>query len=649
MELTGNNFNGLREFATFRLDAEKRVLWAGDALVDLPPRAIDVLCVLTGQPGEVVSKADILNAVWKDSFVEESNLTHQIYELRKAFKENGCEDELIQTVSRRGYRFTGKLSEVFLEKAETTVERRTISRALIEELIDRDPVVHMPSPKAMAPLAIHMPPKRRPWLSRLIGILIIGLIAAAIFGYWQWFRGSGKTSLADIRSIAVLPIRSIDGNTDELLETRLTDSLITKLGSLRTATVRPTSSVLRLREAIVDPVETGKLLEVDAVLTGRTQTENGLIRLNLQMISVATGEQIWSAQLDGEATRMLAFQDAVANKLLSSLDLPADQAAALEKQPTANADAFEEYSKGRYFWNKRTQESLRSAIESYSNAVRLDPNFAEAYVGLADSYFLLVDYSYDVSEANVEAANENLDKALAIDPLLPDAYVTRGLIQATYEWNWSAAEASFQKAIELSPQSSNAHHRYAMLLAKLGRFDEAFEHMAQARRLDPTSPSINMNLGAVYLFAERYEQAAEQLKKAITLDPSFSSPRWYLGRCLWMQGKRNEALEEYIATSRLVGLNTTAEILEENRSVAPEIRVTLMIHIWKSLIGKNISPHDIAKLYGSIDARDTALEWLEKAYAQRHPWLTYAAVEPEFITLRDDPRYNVLLQKMNLK
>lgn len=649
MELNGNRFNGLREFANFRLDAEKRVLWSGDALVDLPPRAIDVLCVLTEQPGEVVSKTDLLTAVWKESFVEESNLTHQIYELRKAFKEHGCGDELIQTVPRRGYRFTGKLTEVFLDKPETVVERRTISRALIEELIDHEPVVQIPPPQAVAPLAIHMPQKRRSWVPRVVGILILGILVLGFLGYWLGSGGQSKTSLADIRTIAVLPIRSIDGSTDESLETRLTDSIITKLGTLRTASIRPTSSVLRLRDATADPVEAGRLLEVDAVLAGRTQTENGRIRLNIQMISVASGEQIWSAQIDGEADRILSFQDAVANKLLSSLDVSSDQAKALGEQFTANVEAFEEYTKGRYFWNKRSPESLRLAIAAYTNAVRLDPDFAEAYAGLADSYFLLVDYSYDTSDANVRAANENLDKALSIDPQLAEAYVTRGLIQSRYEWKWSEAEASLRKAIDLSPGSSSAHHRYGLVLAKLGRFAEADEEMATARRLDPTSPSINMNVGVVYLFSERYELAAEQLQKAIELDPTFASPRWYIARCRWMQGRRDEALSLWAEASKVAGMEDSAKLLQNLERSAPEVVVQRLIEHWKPLVGSSVSSHDIAKLYAAIGDKDGAMEWLERSLAERHPWLTSVAVEPEFIVLRNDPRFISLKQKLNLK
>jgi DNA-binding winged helix-turn-helix (wHTH) protein/TolB-like protein/cytochrome c-type biogenesis protein CcmH/NrfG len=639
MGLTGKAINGLRDFADFRLDAEKRVLWAGETLVDLPPRAIDVLCVLTERPGEVVSKEDLFTAVWKGSFVEDSNLTHQIYELRKVFREHGLGD-LIQTVPRRGYRFTGDIQEAFAGGEEIVVERTIVSKALIAEVLG-------PTPETATYALPPAPTFIRRNATAIIAVLILLLIGGTL-ALIQYRSNSQAVRLAEVRSIAVLPITSLGGQGDESLEMRLTDSLITKLAVIRHVTVRPTSSVAKLSSQ-TDPIEAGRMLEVDAVLTGRTQVENARVRLNLQMISVATGEQIWAAQLDGETTQMLAFQDAVAERMLASLNLPAEQAAAFEKQPTSNAEAFEEYTKGRYFWNKRTGDGLRLAIKSFENAVRLDPKFAEAYVGLADSYFLLFDYSYDTSADNVRLAKENLEKAIAIDPKNAEAYATLGLIQTTHDWNWAGAEASFKRAVELAPGSANPRHRYAMLLLKLGRIPEGEEYLLEARRLDPTSPSINMNLGVAYYFAKRYDAAAAQLRRSIEMDPSFASPHWYLARTLWMAGDRKAALGEYAVASRLVGFIASAELIEKNSDDDPARALGDMIPLWKDRIGpRGISPHDIAKLYAAIGDKEQTLIWLERGYQERHPWLTWMGVEPEFDFIRSEPRFTSLKERLNL-
>ena len=640
MELTGSKINGLREFGGFRLDAEKRLLWYGPTLLDVPPRAIDVLCVLTESPGEVITKDTLFNAVWQGSFVEESNLTHQVYELRKIFKAHGSPSDLIQTVPRRGYRFTGDIQEAFEGGEEFVVERTVVSKALIAEV---GGAATTTSPLALPP----SPSFARRHAAVMFGTLILVLVGVGL-AIWQYRLSSQTVRLGDVRSIAVLPITSLGSERDESLEMRLTDSLITKLAAIPHLTVRPTSSITRLG-ADVDPIEAGQKLEVDAVLTGRTQVENGRVRLNLQMISVATGEQIWAAQLDGETTKMLAFQDAVADRMLTSLNLPAEQAAAFEKQPTANAEAFEEYTKGRYFWNKRTGDALRLAIKSFENAVRLDPKFAEAYVGLADSHLLLFDYSYDTSADNVRLAKENLDKAIELDPQNAEAYATRGLIQTTHDWNWAGAEASFKKAVELAPRSANPRHRYAMLLLKLGRIPEGEQYLLEARRLDPTSPSINMNLGVAYYFASRYDAAAAQFRRSIELDPSFSSPHWYLARTLWMAGDRKGSLREYAVASRLVGFAASADLIEKSSADDPAQVVRDLIPLWKDRIGpQGISSHDIAKLYATIGEKEQTLTWLERAYQERHPWLTWIGVEPEFDFIRSEPRFVSLIRSLNL-
>jgi DNA-binding winged helix-turn-helix (wHTH) protein/TolB-like protein/Tfp pilus assembly protein PilF len=653
MELNGSNFNGLREFDRFRLDTSTRVLWCGDKIVDLPPKAVDVLCVLVERQGEVVSKRELIDLVWAESFVEESNLTHQVYELRKAFKEHGCETDLIQTVSRRGYRFTGGLKESF-DGDELVIEHRSISKTLIEELIDKEPdekLIPMPVTTVAVPLAIHMPRKRRTGSAFAIALLCSFVLLAGGFAIWQWNRAKSRISLADVRSIAVLPMQSFNGDDgDDSLRMRLTDSLITKLGNIETISVRPTSSVARYSGSAIDPLELGRMLEVDAILDGRTQREGSKVRITLQLVSTKTGEQIWSDQFDGEADHLLDLQDAISARLLSRFDLrlSKEQETAFEKRPTANTEAFEEYLKGRFFWNRRTPESLRSAVSSYQNAINLDPNFAEAYAGLADSYYLLVDYSYDTSPANVALANENLNKTISLNPNLADAYVTKGLIQTAYEWKWKDAEDSFKKAVSLAPNSPNAHHRYAMLLLKLRRFDEAETQMLRAKQLDPTSPGINMNLGVVYYFSKRYSDAAKQFGQTLILDGSFSSPRWYLARCLWMSGSKTESIAEYVRATQSVANGEAAALLEK-RSADPTLALKELRDLWtKQMSATGINAHDLAILSALIDDREATLKWLERSAEERHPWTSNINAEPEFDFVRDDPRFQAMLNKLGL-
>ncbi len=630
--LNGN----LIEFGEFRLDTEKKILWNGAEVVALPMKAIELLCVLVENCGEVLGKDVLMDTVWADSFVEESVLTQNVYLLRKTLKELGDGDSTIKNIPRRGYMFSGEIHNLETQGTDLVIERHLYEKIEIEES------------EKIAEERLLLPAKpgtEMPWVA--FAALLIAVLAGG--GFFLWNSRNTET----IRTLAVLPLKQFGGTVgDESLNLRITDSLITKIGNLKQISVRPTASIVKFTDDGISAVEIGKMLEVDAVLDGRFQQEGENLRINLQMISVTTGEQIWSGQFDGKTSGLLHLQDAVSAKLMNQLDLPLskEQETAFVKQPTSNSKAFEEYSLGRYFWNKRTPESLKSAITSYQNAIGLDPEFAEAYVGLADSHFLMVDYSYDTSPDNVVAANENLARAIELNPNLADAYTTRGLIQTAHEWKWEDAEQSFLKAIDLAPNSSNAHHRYAMLLLKLRRFDEAETTMLRAKQLDPTSPGINMNLGVIYYFSKRYDAAVAQLKKTIALDTAFSPPHWYLARCYWMMGSLAESREAYVNAAKSAGDMETAALIERQQaSDEPDAFIRDMLRNWADKVSDTgINAHDLAILNALAQNREETLKWLERSVEVRHPWAGSIDAEPEFDFVRDDPRFEKILRRMNL-
>ena len=632
------------EFGVFRLDAGADELFVNAETVKLAPKVLQCLILLVENRGKTITKDEFFEKVWTAAFVEDNALSYTISQLRKTLAEFDKETKYIETVSRRGFRFAANVKQISpalpAANREFTLERRKIEEVWIEETEDvqaRDsrPLL-LPAKTAFGKL----------WLTG-VAVLIVFFAGG---GFLLW-KNQGKET---VKTLAVLPLKQF-GNTvgDESMSLRIADSLITTIGNLKQISVRPTTSIIKFTNDQTSALEIGKMLEVDAVLDGSIQQEGENLRINLQMISVSSGEQIWAEQFDGKTSGLLNLQDAVSAKLINQLDLRLsdEQETAFKKQPTSNPEAFEEYLMGRYFWNKRTPESLKSAISSYQNSIRLDPDFAEAYVGLADSYYLLFDYSYDTSPVNVVLANENLAKAIELDPNLAEAYVTRGLIQTTHEWKWQDAEQSFFKAVELAPNSPNAHHRYAMLLLKLRRFNEAETQMLRARQLDPTSPSINMNLGVIYYFSKRYEDAVTQLKKTIALDTAFASPRWYLARCYWMQGNAAESFAEYVRAMTAVGDDETAELIER-RSAAGEPDAILKdwIEKWAGQISPTgISAHDLAILTAHRQNREETLKWLERSVAVRHPWTTWIDAEPEFDFVRDDPRFQEILRKMNLE
>lgn len=629
--------NELREFGRFRLDAQKKILWHDDEPINLPLKEIELLCVLT-ESSELVSKDEILNRVWQDSFIEESNLSSHIYRLRKMFAKYGESEDIIQNVPKRGYRFTGEVIS-FSNTPELFIEKQTITQTLVEEI---EGETFEPTIKQLAPA-----PKKNHWW--IAGLFILILITGSL-GYYFYFRNKSE----EVRSIAVLPLKSFDSKIkEENLNLRIMDSIITKLSKIESISVRPTSSTIKFADTEETAVEIGKKLLVDAVLEGLIQRENNKLRVTVQLVSVTNTKQIWSEQFDGESDKLLDLQNVISSKLLHELNLrlTKEQETNFAQRPTINSDAYEEYLKGRYFWQKRTFESLQSAISSFEKAIQLDPNFADAYVGLADSHYLLFDYSYDTSPYNVEIAKKYLAKAIELNPNLADAYSTLGLLQTTYEWNWQEAENSLIKAKDLTPNSPNAHHRYGTFLAKLRRFEEAEKELRKAKELDPTSTSINMNLGFILMNSKKTDEAITQLQRTLELDSKFLSPRWYLARSYWQKGEKKSSLSEYAKALEIIGDKDLAEKLLNISDISNEKQViSEWIKKWEAQADpQGVDDHSIAVLYSHQGNKEETIRWLEKSVNARHPWATWINAEPEFDFVRDEPSFQAILQKMNLK
>lgn len=640
-------------FGRFRLDTANKVLRFDGEIVALPLKSIELLCLLVENGGEVVGKQEIFDTIWADSFVEESVLTQNIYTLRKTF-ENYGETNLIKTVARRGYFFNSEKFAKIEEPVETENLEKTAETAFVveREIYEEIEVVET-EPQAASVLALPPAPRSPHRKNILIGAAALLLVALGAFAAWRYSRPTPRTSVADIKSIAVLPLKVFDAQKDgdENLRLRLMDSLITRLGKIESISVRPTSSMTKFLESDENSVEIGRKLLVDAVLEGSIQREANRLRVTLQLVSVETGEHIWADQFDGEPDRLLDLQSRISARMVDKLNLRLSEKQQNEfaARPTTDAEAYEEYLKGRYFWNKRTPENLRSAISSFETAVKLDETFADAYVGLADSYYLLFDYSYDVSPQNVQSAKQNLDRAIRLNPNLSDAYTTLGLIQTTYDWNWKEAEKSLKKAQELTPNSPNAHHRYGIFLAKQRRFDEAETELRTARSLDPTSASINMNLGFVLMNSKKYDEAVTQLRKTLELDENFTSPRWYLARCYWHQGDQKASLTEFAKAIRLGGDEEFAQkMLRDIETLETAAVVKNWITEWEKRTGpQGISDHDLAILNVYRGDKQETINRLEKSVAARHPWATWINAESEFDFIRDEPRFREILRKMN--
>lgn len=632
---------GLQQFEGFALDAEKKILWCAGEIVQLPPKAVELLAVLIANKGNVVGKDELLQRVWGETFVEESVLSNNIYLLRKSLGELGAGKNLIQTVPRRGYRFNG---EINADGAEMVIEHHVFEQISVESETDEKNAADE-KPKNVELIGGGRRSRFR--LPLLIAAVAIVLSLAGIFAFRQ-SRMIEKTGVppTEIKSIAVLPLKTFAPGESDVLGLQIADALVTNLSGSRRIAVRPTGSIARFSATTESATEIGKKLETDAVLEGRIYKEADRIRVTLQLIAVKTGEPFWAGQFDGKSNEILRLQDSIVNDLAKLSFLKNENA----RRPTENGEAYENYLTARYFWQKRGEDDLRKAIFYFEKALQFDENFTEARVGLADAQFALFDFGYDSAPENVRLAKDNLLRAVAQNAQSSDALTTLGYVQSGFDRNWREAETAFKKAVETMPTLANAHHRYGVLLAKLRRFDEAENELRSARALDPTSPIINANLGVALYFAKRYDEAIEQFRRAIELDEKTLAARWRLARCLWQTGEREKSLAEFVNTFQIIGDPESAELVENGfRSGAPpEEIVSKLSQNWQKRLDNNkINASDIAVLSAMRRDEKETLRWSERAVAEKHPWATWFNAEPEFDFLRDNERFQAILRQMN--
>ena len=624
----------LREFGRFRLDTAKRVLWYDDQPVNLPLKEIELLCVLTDNSGQVITKDEILEKVWADSYVEESNLTRHIYLLRKTFKEYGEKEDLIQTVPRRGYRFTGKLRDA--GNGDLVIERHSVSRTLIEV------------PDEAGPLTL--PAQKKSGIARIaVGVAAVSVLLIGAFLYWNYFRTPETVASPAVRSIAVLPVRSFSGASDDNeLRLKITDALITRLGNLDRIAVRPTSAVLPFTNTEEDGLSIGRKLKVDAIVDSRIQQEGERLRVTIQLVRVADGEHLWAGQVDGQADRILDLQDTISAKVSQTFDAAATAGDVFAKRPTENADAYEAYLKGRYFWTKRDEASLRKAIEFFNRAATLDPTFSEAFSALADTQHLIFNYNIDVRPEVVEEAKNNLRRALELKPDSSDALITLGTIEMGYDWKWAEAEQTLKHAVSVAPNSAVAHLRYGALLVRLRRFDEAIGEFERHIELDPLSINGNTNLGMAFFCKKDFAAAERQYRKTLELDERMGAPRWLLSRSFWLQGRRAESIDEVVKALELDKNPSLAEnIRRKAASSTPEAAIELLLQEWR-MNPPGTNPHNLAYLSTYVGNKGKAIEWLQRSIDEHHPWTSWIAAAPEFEVLRSDDRYIEMLRSLGL-
>jgi TolB-like protein/DNA-binding winged helix-turn-helix (wHTH) protein len=631
-------------FGPFRLESSEHRLLRDGEPVSLPHKAFEVLLALVENPGRLVLREDLLKRVWPETFVEEANLAVAVSQLRKLLcdRQNG-EHRYIETVRSIGYRFVAPVQ---------------IAEPLPEADAQTTPVQSISAVTVLPPEDL---PRKAPGLMRLWPAPLISGIAVAILALLFGFNGRGwrdrllgRASPPHIESIAVLPLENLSRDAEQgYFADGMTESLITELGKISALRVISRTSVMQYKGTHKPVLEIARELNVDAVVEGSVERFGDRARITANLLHARTDRHLWAGTYERDLRDILELQDQVAQDIASEIrvKLTPHERIQLASSGQINPEAHEAYLKGRFFWNKRTEQPLKKSIEYFEQAIEKEPRYALAYVGLADSYSILAQWDFLPPHEAYPKARAAATKALEIDEGLGEAHASLALVKQWYDWDFVGAERKYTRAIELNPNYAHAHHWYSELLGEMRRHEEAIAEIRKARGLDPLSLIINCIVGETFRFARRYEQALEQYRKTLEMDPNFAGTHEFLGRAYVEMGEYEKAISELRKGVALSGgsLGIIAE-LGHAYAVAGKRREAFQIlrELKDASKRRYVSPFLMALIYTGLGEKDQGFLWLEKAYEDRSNLMSSLNVDPRFDPLRSDPRFQDLMRRIGL-
>ena len=465
----------------------------------------------------------------------------------------------------------------------------------------------------------------------------------------------GQGADSTIQSIAVLPFKSLGiDKGDEYLSIGIAETLTTRLSGVKLLKVRPTSAVLKYARSEGDASATGKELQVDVVLEGSIRRAGNRLRVTARLVSVRDEAVLWADKFDEQFTDIFEVEDSISAKVAKALALKVsgEEQKRLTRRYTNNAEAYQLYLKGRYFWNKRTEEGFNQGITHFNRAVAEDATYALAYTGLADSYIGLTFYNFGAPHETMPKAKEAAMNALSIDSALAEAHTSLAHVLMNYDWNWSEAEKEFKLGMQLNPDYATAHQWYAVhYLTAIDRSEEALEEMKKALQLEPTSLVMNSFMGAALYFARRYDEAIEQCRRTIEMDPHFAVAHWHAGLAYEQKEMFDEAIAEFQRATTLSGGSPLMKA-----SLGHAYAKANKKHEARKILGelnelaqqRYVSAYERAAISVALGDARQAFRLLERAYEEHSFHMVYLKVWPQFSAIRSDPRFQNLVQRLGL-
>src|SRR6267154_364149 len=621
----------------FEIDLKAFELRKRGLRLKLAEQPFQILAILLEKPGELITRDELRDRLWSgDTFVDfDHGLNNAVMRLREALGDSSDRPRFIETVPRRGYRFVAPIGEI-----------QPSARAPLAEALGSNDAPRSISRNARKWLTL----PRIAWLS--VAVLAVVLVSFVAVHYVQ---GMESAKAAHSMSLVVLPLENLSGDREQdYFADGMTDDLTANLAKIRSLRVISRSTAMAYKGTHKPLSEIARELRVDAVVEGTVLRAGNRVRITAEMVQVSTDHHLWAETYESQIGDVLALQNRVSSAIVDEIriNLSPEDKQRLAKNPSVSPEAYEDYLKGRYYWNKRSGDGFEKAIGYFEDATRKDPQYALAYAGLADCYGIIGATIYGRLPASDAApkAKSAATRALEIDPSLAEAETSLATAKFNYDWDWAGAAEGFKKAMQLDPSYATAYQRYSLYLSAMGKFDESFEQIKKARELEPLSISINTSLGWRLYLARQYDRSIAQLSDTSEMDPASEWAHLIFGQALGQRGDLSLAIEELQKAAELsrsspltISALAHAETLSGNHAGAGKLLTQL-----ETLSKKQyVSPFYVAIVYLGLGKNEAAMNWLEKAYTDRSNGLVFLKVEPELDPLRTNPRFAALQNRLN--
>jgi len=614
----GNLVPGPRiyRFGDCTLDAHTGELTRGGSKASLREQPLQLLVALLEQPGELVTREQLVGRLWTPgTFVDfDRGLNKAINHLRESLGDSAENPRYIETLPRKGYRFVAKVASV-------------------------EPPATTPADARGAPAVPQPRPKWTLWIAlAAVTAMLVAVFAANIGEVRTRTVNLLHPAPARISSLAVMPLESLSGDRDqEYFADGLTDDLITNLAKLGSTRVTSRASILQYKGTKKTIREIGRELNADAIVEGTVTRSGNRMRITAQLIQVSTDMHLWAEAYEQSVTETLDLQSKVANDIAHKIEIVIRP---LEQGRPVNAQAYGLYLKGRYYFYQYSNRGWQQAIEHFRKAIELDPNFAPAYSGLADSYLVAGAYGVFTPQEALTQGKAAAQKAVQLNDNLASAHYALATAYTWYDWDWANAEKEFQRAFALNPDDALGRNWYGGYLSLLGRHNEALEQHERARQLEPFSLVINANLARAFYWARRYDEAIAQARRTLDLDPKFGVALF------WLEGslRHKELFREAVALRQAVYPDRAKALEQEFRTAGFPSILRRDAEDFK----KDGNLIEAARCFAQVDQREEALALLETCFQHRCASMVTLKAEPDFDGLHNDARFQNLIRQIGL-